>query len=162
MLIETGNVVAVEKNHLRVEVVQQTTCGGCAAKQGCGQAVLTKYLGGSQFVRIKLKHRPSSDFSIGDEVELGIDEFAMLRAAFLVYLSPLLLMGAASFLGSLISEGASVLFAVIGLLLGGIYVRRESLKKVDDPGYTPVVIDDRSVVRIFSPETSTDPRGLKT
>ncbi len=150
MLIEKGNIVAVEDDHLNVQVIQQTTCGGCAAQKGCGQGVLSKYLSGSQFVRINLKHRPGSDFSVGDEVELGIDEFAMLRAAFLVYLSPLLFMLLASYFGSLISEIASILFAILGLGAGGFYVHRESVKRIDDPGYSPIVVDDRAVVKIFS------------
>lgn len=150
MLIEKGNIVAIDDHHVNVQVIQQTTCGGCAAQKGCGQGVLSKYLSGSQFVRVNLKHRPGSDFRVGDEVELGIDEFAMLRAAFLVYLSPLLFMVLASYMGSLISEIMSILFALLGLIAGGFYVRKESLKKQDDPGYSPIVVDDRALVKIFS------------
>ena len=152
MLIEKGNIVAVAPDHLNVEVIQQTTCGSCAAQKGCGQGVLSKYLSGSQIIRINLKHRPGTDFQVGDQVELGIDEFAMLRAAFLVYLSPLFFMLIAAYLGALISEAMSVIFALSGLALGGGYVRWKSSKKVDDPGYTPIIVDDRSVVRIFSSE----------
>lgn len=150
MLIEKGSVIAVENDHLNVQVIQQTTCGGCAAQKGCGQGVLSKYLSGSQFIRINLKHRSGSDFRVGDEVALGIDEFAMLRAAFLVYLTPLLFMLLAAYAGSLISEASSVIFAIAGLIAGGFHVRRESLKKADDPGYSPIVMDDRAVVKIFS------------
>lgn len=153
MLIETGNIVGIEKDYLNVQVIQQTTCGSCSAQKGCGQGVLTKYLSGSQFVRINLRHRSGSDFKLGDSVELGIDEFAMLKAAFLVYLSPLLFMVLFAYLGSLVSEPFSILAAVFGLILGGFYVRRESAKRVDDPGYAPIIVDERSVVRIFSSET---------
>jgi len=152
MLIEKGHIVAIEGNHLNVKVIQQTTCGSCAAQKGCGQGVLSKYLSGSQFIRINLKHRSGSDFNVGDEVELGIDEFAMLRAAFLVYLSPLLFMVLASYLGSLVSETMSIACAIFGLIAGGLYVHRESSKRADDPGYSPIVVDDRAVVKIFSSE----------
>lgn len=152
MLIETGSIVEIESDALTVQVIQQTTCGSCSAQKGCGQGVLTKYLSGSQFVRIALKNRPSTDFKVGDQVELGIDELAMLKAAFLVYLTPLLMMVAATYLGSLVSELTSILAAVVGLIVGGFYVRRESTKRMDDPGYAPVVIDDKAVVRIFSQE----------
>lgn len=150
MLIEKGKIVDIDDDHLNIQVIQQTTCGSCSAQKGCGQGVLSRYLSGSQFVRINLKHRPGSDFRVGDEVELGIDEFAMLRAAFLVYLSPLIFMVLAAYAGSLISEMASIVFAVLGLAVGGYYVRKESLKKADDPGYSPIVVDDRALVKIFS------------
>ena len=104
MLIEQGTIVEIADSELVVQVIQQSTCGSCAAQKGCGQGVLAKYLSGSQFVRVTLKHRPATDFHVGEQVELGVEESAMLRAAFLVYLVPLLLLIAGATLGNLISE----------------------------------------------------------
>jgi len=92
MLTETGQVFSIEPDSLVVQVIQQSTCGSCSAQKGCGQGVLTKYLSSSHFVRIRLTDRPSEDFSVGDQVELGIDELAIIRAASLVYLLPLVSM----------------------------------------------------------------------
>lgn len=150
MLTETGQVFSIEPNSVVVQVVQQSTCGSCSAQKGCGQGVLTKYLSSSHFVRIRLTDRSSDEFSVGDQVELGIDELAMVRAAFLVYLIPLISMILGAYIGSLYSELASVLAALMGLCAGAVYVRFESKKRTHDPAYAPVILDDRSVVRIVN------------
>lgn len=149
MLVEKGEIVEVEDSALVVQVIQQSTCGSCAAQKGCGQGVLAKYLTGSHLIRVALKHRSGSDFSVGEEVELGIEEFAMLRAAFLVYLVPLVTMIFGAVIGRFYSEPLSLFGALLGLLSGGIYVYRQSQKKKDDPAYSPVIIDDRSILRIL-------------
>lgn len=152
MLIEQGTIVEIIDSELVVQVIQQSTCGSCAAQKGCGQGVLAKYLSGSQFIRVALKHRPATDFQIGEQVELGVEESAMLRAAFLVYLVPLLLLIAGATLGNLVSEPYAIIMGVAGLVIGGIYVRKQSLKKADDPRYSPVVVDDRAIVKIMPAE----------
>ena len=152
MLIEQGTIVEIIDSELVVQVIQQSTCGSCAAQKGCGQGVLAKYLSGSQFIRVALKHRPATDFQIGEQVELGVEESAMLRAAFLVYLVPLLLLIAGATLGNLVSEPSAIIMGVAGLVIGGIYVRKQSLKKADDPRYSPVVVDDRAIVKIMPAE----------
>lgn len=152
MLIEQGTIVEIADSELVVQVIQQSTCGSCAAQKGCGQGVLAKYLSGSQFVRVTLKQRPATDFYVGEQVELGVEESAMLRAAFLVYLVPLLLLIAGATLGNLISEPFAIFMGLSGLVVGGIYVRKQSLRKVDDPRYSPVVVDDRAIVKIMPGE----------
>jgi len=152
VLIEQGTIVEIVDSELVVQVIQQSTCGSCAAQKGCGQGVLAKYLSGSQFIRVALKHRPATDFQIGEQVELGVEETAMLRAAFLVYLVPLLLLIVGATLGNLVSEPYAIIMGVAGLVIGGIYVRKQSLKKADDPRYSPVVVDDRAIVKIMPAE----------
>lgn len=152
MLVEQGTIVEIGDSGLLVQVINQSTCGTCAAQKGCGQGVLAKYLSGSQFVRVALRHRPTSDFHVGEQVELGIEESAMLRAAFLVYLVPLLLLVAGAAIGNQFSELFAILLGLAGLIIGGIYVRKQGLKKVDDPRYSPVVVDDRAIVKIVSGE----------
>lgn len=152
MLVEQGTVVEIGNSELLVQVINQSTCGRCAAQKGCGQGVLAKYLSGTQFVRVALKHRPASDFQVGEQIELGIEESAMLRAAFLAYLVPLLLLVAGASIGNQFSEPFAILLGLAGLIIGGIYVRKQSLKKVDDPRYAPVVVDDRAIVKIVPGE----------
>ena len=92
MLTETGEVFSVQSDSIVVQVIQSSTCGGCSAQKGCGQGVLAKYLGSSQFIRVSTTKHSERSFRVGDKVELGVDELAMLKAAFLVYLVPLLTM----------------------------------------------------------------------
>jgi len=148
MLVEQGTIVEIGDSELLVQVINQSTCGSCAAQNGCGQGVLAKYLSGSQFVRVTLKHRPTSDFQIGEQVELGIEEAAMLRAAFLAYLVPLLLLVAGASIGNQFSEPFAIMLGLAGLIIGGIYVRKQSHKRADDPKFSPVVVDDRAIVKI--------------
>ena len=42
MLKESGKVVSIEDDGLWVETIQQSTCGSCRAKKGCGQQLLSK------------------------------------------------------------------------------------------------------------------------
>ena len=46
MLTESGRVVAVNDSTVWVETIQQSTCGQCAARKGCGQSMLSKMYDG--------------------------------------------------------------------------------------------------------------------
>jgi len=148
MIVEQATVVAVDEKHLLVETIQQSTCGSCAAQKGCGQGVLAKYLSSSSFFRLSLKGFSGESFQPGDTVEIGIDEFALVRASVWLYLVPLagLLVGA--FLGNTHSQWASILFAMLGMAAGCYLSWRHSKNTEDHSDYVPTLVMDAQAIRI--------------
>lgn len=89
MIEETARVVAVENGQLLLEAQTKAACNACAAKQGCGTSVLSKWVG-RKFTRFQAPNTVNAQ--VGDEVVVGLAEEAMLKGSVLVYLLPLLAM----------------------------------------------------------------------
>jgi sigma-E factor negative regulatory protein RseC len=112
---------------LRVELPRRSACGGCAQSAGCGTAALAGLFSEkSQHVELELEMAERWKTSVapepwraGDAIWLGIDPRALLGAAVLAYLMPVILMLVGALLGAAWgTEVASVLLAGIGLLAG--------------------------------------------
>ena len=91
MIEEQGRVVAVEsENTVWVETLNDSSCTKCVAKSGCSQPLLSQYTSKKTVSSVRV----SSDFlvDVGDEVVIGISEASLLKASFLMYTFPLLLM----------------------------------------------------------------------
>jgi sigma-E factor negative regulatory protein RseC len=143
MLIESGQVMALEEDCLWVETVQRSTCNSCSAQKGCGQSLLAKWAGRPQYLRVLLSGRSSTDFEVGNSVEIGIPEGVVALGAVFVYLLPLLMMVLGVAAGHLlfISELASVLGALFGVLLGGLLVRYHARCYRNDVRFQAVLLD---------------------
>jgi sigma-E factor negative regulatory protein RseC len=128
MIEETARVVAVENGQLLLEAQTRTACNACAAKQGCGTSVLSKWVG-RKFTRFQAPNTVNAQ--VGDEVVVGLAEEAMLKGSVLVYLLPLLAMiGFALLADSLIATGMAsrdlmvMAAAVAGFAVTLIFARR--------------------------------------
>ena len=145
MLRETGTVVRIEPDALWVETVQQTACGSCIARKGCGQHTLAKVLSNASQIRVLLDGKPASRFSLQQQVAIGIPEDVIVRGSMLIYLLPLLCLIAFAAVGYHLvpSDGVSASFAVLGLAAGGLFVRWYSRKISGDPRQQPVLLDSR-------------------
>lgn len=148
---ETGCVVDVEKDCLWVETIQRSTCDTCAAEKGCGQSLIVKWSSldeerrrGPGVLRVLLEGRPAMDYSVGDEVQIGVPDQVVVRGSLLVYLTPLLgLVGAAVLADSMgASEALSVVYSLFGFAAGAGMVRLHSFYRRDDSRVQPVLIDD--------------------
>lgn len=115
MIEEQGRVVAVERDFVWVETIRQSSCASCSARTGCGQHLSEKYRTGSSFSYIKA----ISPWVVkeGDMVMVGIPEESLLKASFLVYLFPLLLMMAGIWLSSVMGAADWLLLLTAGLFL---------------------------------------------
>jgi sigma-E factor negative regulatory protein RseC len=85
MLEESAIVVKIEHGQTWVVGTQNNACAGCAQQAGCSSTALTSVL--------KKKPIPvDSDFVLqtGDTVVVAIDEADLLRAAFTLYITPLI------------------------------------------------------------------------
>ncbi len=143
MITETGKIVAIDEDALWVETIQSTTCQSCAAEKGCGQSLMAKWGGHSSYLRVLLDGRRSENFSLHDDVTIGVPEDVVANGSLFVYLLPLITMVLATLIADKLglTEGAIILSALIGLLLGGGVVRWRSHLGRTDTRLQPVIID---------------------
>ena len=118
MIEETARVIAIENNQLLLEAETRAACNACAAKQGCGSSVLSKWIG-RKFTRFQVPNTVNA--RVGDQVVVGLAEEAMLKGSVFVYLLPLLAMiGSALLADGLISTDAASrdLWVVVSAVAG--------------------------------------------
>lgn len=139
MIEETAMVISRDGDRIRVQPERQSSCGHCAARSGCGTAVLSRYLGRRE---APLELVDDTGIRPGERVRLGIRESALLRGSLTVYMVPLLTLGAGALLvesqGG--GEGATAMAGLAGLALGFLWVARRNRRLADDPRYRPVVL----------------------
>jgi sigma-E factor negative regulatory protein RseC len=144
MIEERARVVAIEDDQLLLEAQTSTACNACAARQGCGTSVLSKWVG-RKFTRFQAPNTVNAQ--VGDEVVVGLAEEAMLKGSVLVYLLPLLAMiGFALLADRLISPEDTLhdlkvlISAVTGFALMLFISRRLLSTRGSRKGLTPVVL----------------------
>ena len=144
MIEEKARVIAVENNQLLLEAETRAACNACAAKQGCGTSVLSKWVG-RKFTRFQAPNTVNA--RVGDEVVVGLAEEAMLKGSVFVYLLPLLAMiGFALLADGLISTDTAsrdllvLVFAVAGLVLMLFFSRWFLSTNSNRSKLTPVVL----------------------
>ena len=141
MITERARVVAVAKGSVWVEMSWRSSCAACSANKGCGALILTRALGQRRF---RMQAVNYLSLQVGDEVVVGIDAQVLLRSSFAVYLAPLLMlllgagMGAFWFPGN---EGMSILFGVIGLITGILWLGSFSRRIRFDSRYQSSVLE---------------------
>jgi len=144
MIEETARVVAAEGEFVWVETQRQSTCGGCAARPGCGTATLAKVLGRRR-TRVRALNRDAA--RVGDRVVVGIDEQALVRGSLAVYAVPLLGLLAGGVLGALVQtrlqlagEALTLIAGVAGLIAGLLWVKGFTRRIRSHSRYQPVVL----------------------
>lgn len=143
MIEESAQVVAVEGDYAWVETQRRSSCGSCEAK-GCGTGALSKVLG-ARVQRIKVRNPIQAQ--AGDSVTLGIEEGVLLQGSLMVYIVPLLLMLAGGLLGESLApqwgaeaETLSLLFGVLGLAGGFLWLRGYQRRVAANPRFTAVIL----------------------
>ena len=144
MIEEKARVIAVENNQLLLEAETRAACNACAAKQGCGTSVLSKWVG-RKFTRFQAPNTVNA--RVGDEVVVGLAEEAMLKGSVYVYLLPLLAMiGFALLADGLISTDTAsrdllvLVFAAAGFVLMLFFSRWFLSTNSNRSKLTPVVL----------------------
>ena len=146
MIEETGRVVAVEHDVALIETQRRNACDSCAVNKGCGTGVISK-LFGQRFTQVKALNKVGA--KVDDEVIVGLYEQALVRGSLAVYMVPLIFMFAMALLGQVVAtdvlgmesgEGMSIIFALLGLGLGFLWVKRFSQKISTDERYQPVIL----------------------
>lgn len=120
MVENSARVTRVEAGIAWVRPESPSSCGACGGK-GCGSSLLVSMLHPREPeypVRNPIGAAP------GEAVVVGIEEGALLSAAFAGYLVPLLLLLLGAMAGARLSEWASVAGGVAGLLLAALWLKR--------------------------------------
>jgi sigma-E factor negative regulatory protein RseC len=125
MIFEQGKVVSVEDDYAYVEVIQQSSCQSCSASKACGTKVLKSLFQTKRhYLKLPFAHLDSCP-SLGDQVEIEINEAALLKSSLLVYIVPLvsLVFFAILFDRLFASELLAMLGGVIGFTSGLVIAR---------------------------------------
>lgn len=147
MIEEHARVIALDEEGVWVETQRRSACGQCAVNNSCGTALLSKVLGVKRS-RVRTLNPESMRVSVGDEVIIGISERALTRGSLAVYTVPLLALFIFALLGELLAKQLSIgnvdmmtiVFGLLGLAAGFLWVKRFSRVVVDDPDYQPVLM----------------------
>ncbi|MGK0250424.1 MAG: sigma-E factor negative regulatory protein RseC [Oleispira sp.] len=119
MIEEQVVITSIDQDGAWVEGMQQSACGSCSAKAGCGQHAMTQ-LGRKVTLWLPLEHLSDTvDFNVGRQVVVGLPEGAILRSTVVLYGVPLI----ALVLGAIVGHAAwgevgSILMSVMSMLIG--------------------------------------------
>jgi sigma-E factor negative regulatory protein RseC len=129
MIEEQVVITSIDQSGAWVEGMQQSACGSCSAKAGCGQHAMTQ-LGRKVSLWLPLEHLSDTvGFNVGQQVVVGLPEGAILRSTVVLYGMPLF----ALVLGAIIGHAAwgevgSILMSVVSMLIGFKLAQYWSLK----------------------------------
>ncbi|MCK5665460.1 MAG: SoxR reducing system RseC family protein [Thiotrichaceae bacterium] len=151
MIEEYAQVVGFEGDDIWVETQRKSACGQCSANKGCGTAVLSKVLGNKRS-RVRVLNPKATEVSIGDEIVVGIEEQALVRGSLAIYMVPLLALFLFGLLGGVFAEQFNmvkpdtlvIVFSLLGLVLGFMWVKRFSGVISNDPRYQPILLHHAS------------------
>ncbi|MDU8925065.1 SoxR reducing system RseC family protein [Pasteurellaceae bacterium LIM206] len=88
MLTESAVVIAYSAGVATVKCQAKSACGSCSAKSACGTSALSELTGetGGHILTVET----ITPLKVGQTVEIGLAENALLTSALLAYLVPLL------------------------------------------------------------------------
>lgn len=145
MIEETGRIVATDGGFAWIEARSRKDCARCARGEGCGGGLIGRWLGNRLH---RVRARDPQGFPVGTMVRIAVSERAILMAALLVYLIPLLGLLAGALAGHLLSGGHDPVAATGGLsgLVGVLVWVRSRLGR-------------GMLARYFEPEVSGELKG---
>jgi sigma-E factor negative regulatory protein RseC len=136
MIEEQVVVTSLDVGGVWVEGVQQSACGSCSAKAGCGKHTMNQlgrkvslWLADDAFYDESSLGKNSHDdkLSIGQQVVVGLPEGAILRSTLVLYGIPLIFLLVGAIVGhALAGELASILLSVFSMLLGFKLARNQA------------------------------------
>ncbi len=107
---------------------QQSSCSGCASKSSCATGQMTKVIGNRTHLWTLSTSKP---LAVGEQVEIGFPEAALVSSAAIVYLLPLLGLLLGALLGDKLfqavfagSETGAIIGGIGGLALTFIALKR--------------------------------------
>ena len=114
MIEERVVVLSSEKQGAWVEGIQQSACGACSAKSGCGQHALSQ-LG----KKVKLWLGTDEPLQAGEQIIIGLPEGALANSALAMYGIPLIALASGAVLGqALWGEPGAIIVGVMALAAG--------------------------------------------
>lgn len=143
-MIETqATVIRAEGEAAYVQARNTSSCGACSSGSGCGAKTLVEIFGGPAREFRALNQAGAKP---GDNVVVGLEDGALLKGSFTVYLVPLALL----FLGAIaasqlapaiaLRDVYSICGGVVGLLLGFVGVRLYAQRISASGRFQPVIL----------------------
>jgi sigma-E factor negative regulatory protein RseC len=118
MIEEQVIVTSLDVGGVWVEGVQQSACGSCSAKAGCGKHT-TSQLGRKVSLWLPEDDVKANHLLIGQQVVVGLPEGAILRSTLVLYGIPLAFLLVGAVIGhALAGELASILLSAFSMMLG--------------------------------------------
>ncbi len=139
MIRESGCVIRIAGPFAWVSCESRAGCARCAEGKGCGGGLLSRLLGDRLF---QLRVPVSADIRVGDQVQLGISEGALLSAACLMYLLPLFALITGALVGDFLGgDGPALLLGGLALLVSFLllHVFRERIAR--SSRFQPVILE---------------------
>ena len=132
MIEEQVVITSITPDGAWVEGMQQSACGSCSAKAGCGQHTMSQ-LGRKVSLWLPLNdlndEATQEPFRIGQQIVVGLPEGAILRSTVVLYGLPLIALVFGAIMGhALWGEVGSIVLSVLSMLLGFKAARYWSLK----------------------------------
>lgn len=140
MLKEKAIVVAYENGIAKVQCHSKSACGSCRVKDACGTSALSE-LAGSQG-----KHQfdiPTiTPLKIGQQVEIGLPENALISATLLLYCLPLVVLLITTFVSqSLFSYELIRALFILGCTALTFFLLRKKVRQLQQKAtYQPVLL----------------------
>jgi sigma-E factor negative regulatory protein RseC len=137
MIAERARIIAIADGRMVLEPVS-SACASCGSVKSCGTAKLSKMLPSGQR-KLSLPAQPGR--RVGEEVELTLPESALLTAAAVAYLPPLLGLILGVVVGG--SGAAGPVGAALGLCLGLFAAR--GLSRSLEGRFDPIPVERHGV-----------------
>ena len=156
MITEYAQIIEIDTTRVKVAINSSSGCGACAAKSGCGNGILHRWLNPTRIMWIDADTEFCASASLDDAVKIGVDEGAFVRNALSLYLIPIVAFLAGAGLGyQFQGEIASVLGGVLGLIVGAKLVRYLVKRSAYAAGFSPRIVANVPVE--FSPASGVSP-----
>lgn len=140
MIEESGRVVALKGSQVWVQSLNQSACQSCKMRGGCGQRLMVDMIGGATTKWIHVDNAVHA--RLGDQVRLGIEESALLRASALVYLVPILALIGGALVGDrlmALGDAGTAAVAVLAMAIS-LALNRMFQGKAVSRQFTPVLL----------------------
>lgn len=138
MATEQGIVTKVDSTTAWVTTTKTSACEGCSARSACN------VVGGGKEMEVEARNDAGAD--VGQKVVLTFDTSPLLRAAFLLYVFPILVLLTGALIGDKIAPhfgfDPAIFSAIIGFLFFGIslkFVKSKGNKMAKKDAYRPKV-----------------------
>ncbi|MCJ8311875.1 MAG: SoxR reducing system RseC family protein [Saccharospirillaceae bacterium] len=126
MIVENAWVQSINNNQITLQTIRSSSCQSCKAKSGCGQALLSKVSDDNyQEQKNNITIFSEENVSIGEEVELILPENSLVKAALIMYLTPLFAMFSLALIVSSLgfNDVVTSLSAILGLGFGFLLIK---------------------------------------
>ena len=139
MATEQGIVIKIDSSAAWVKTVKSGACKGCTARGSCHS------LGGGDDVEVKAINDAGA--KVGDRIVLSIETSSLLKATFLLYVFPILVLIAGALMGQgvapYIGVNPSGFAAVVGfaLFFAAVFLMKSKANKLAEKNeYRPKII----------------------